>query len=124
MTAFLDIDHSIVENDLNSCVVYDRNGKKNIRKTLTSYIELLNKSVEILTILKDSISDDENDNIDIFIQDDGLAISGDPEIIDRFVGFGIAHTVSSDSESNDTYSDCDDSTDYDSNDDSELNIDD
>ena len=90
-TAFLDIGYTNITDDLKSCVCYDENGEQYITGTINNYIELLNKAVGILTILKDSISPEESKNIHLFSENDELGISGNQELIDRFVGFGIAN---------------------------------
>jgi hypothetical protein len=90
-TAFLDIGCTNITDDLKSCVCYDANGEQDIIGTINNYVELLNKAIGILTILKDSISSAESKNIHLFSENDDLGISGDQELIDRFVGFGIAN---------------------------------
>ena len=89
-TAYLDIGYTNVTNDLNSCLSFDEDGNQNILNTLNNYEKLLNRTINVLTILKDSISKSESENIHLFSDGDELGINGNKEIIDRFIGFGIA----------------------------------
>jgi len=70
-------------------------------KTLNNYIEALQKSVSLLTLLKESIDDDEVNDIELVSCGDQLSIQGDPQLIERFVGFGIANYDGSDDEDDD-----------------------
>lgn len=105
--AFLDIGYTNVSEDLKTCVGNESYGKQNILNTIDNYIELLNKAINVLTILKDSISMEESKNINLFSEGDDLGIIGSQELVDRFVGFGIANYPeewSGDDESSDEYS--------------------
>jgi hypothetical protein len=88
--AFLDIGHTSVSEDLKSCIKHDENGNQNVIETINNYIELLSRAINVLTILKDSVSVAESKNINLFSDGDDLGINGSQELIDRFVGFGIA----------------------------------
>jgi hypothetical protein len=89
--AVLDVGYVNVEEDFTSCIVKQENGKQDIKKTIAKYIKLLTHSVNVLTLVKDSIDDDELDDIELVADFDSLSLKGNLEIIDRFVGFGIAN---------------------------------
>ena len=96
--ASLDIGYVNIEEDFNSCEVKHKNGKQNIKKTLDNYIKLLNQAVNTLTLVKDSIDDDECEQIELVADFESLSLKGNQEIVDRFVAFGIANTKDSDDE--------------------------
>lgn len=104
---------SSVDTDLASCLEIEH-GKQNILKTINNYLELLDKAKDTLSLLRDSLTDDELNKIKLVSSIDGecLEIEGDEQIIDRFVAFGIA-------EKNDEESVTDITNDSDDTDDSE-----
>jgi len=83
---------SSIETDLATCLEVKNNGNQNILKTIDNYLELLDKAKDTLSLLRDSLSDDELEKIKLVSSMDGecLEIEGDEQIIDRFVAFGIA----------------------------------
>lgn len=111
------LDYSSIENDFKKSKVI-KSGKQDIIQTLQNYIDLLKKSANTLELLKDSLEDDDAGNIELGISVlDNLEIKGDPEIIERFVGFGIADYDSDNdfmtesSESDETYDSSDNTSD-------------
>jgi hypothetical protein len=96
--AVLDIGYVNIEEDFNASVAFYKNGTQNIKKTLDNYIKLLNQAVNTLTLVKDSIDDDESTQIELVADFESLSLKGDQEIVDRFVGFGIANHKESDDE--------------------------
>lgn len=116
--AFLDVGYTNVNDDLKSCIVYDDYGNQNIFKTIDKYTELLAKAITVLAILKDGLSKDESTKISLFSEGDDLGIHGSQDLIDRFVGFGIANSSddwsnkfdnSDDSESSESFDECESS---------------
>lgn len=92
LRATLDIGHSCFEDDLNSCMVYKDDGEQNFKDTLNNYIELLKKSINVLELIRDTTNDSEFDSLELTLglNNDCLEINGESEIIERYVGFGIA----------------------------------
>jgi len=87
---------SNIETDLASCAEWNDDGTQNILKTINNYLELLDKAKDTLTIIKESLSDDELDKIKLKCNSadgDYLEIVGDEQIIDRFIAFGIAEQI-------------------------------
>lgn len=97
-TATLDIGHSNIDDDLENAIVNNKYGKQNFLKTLNNYVESLQKSLSVLSLLKDSIDSDEVDDIEFVSLGNALGIRGDQQLIDRFVGFGIANYYDSEDE--------------------------
>ncbi len=89
--AQLDISYSNVDDDLSSCMVSNEDGNQNFKKTLKKYIAMLNKAINVLTLVKDSVDDDELEGVELKSNCDKLIIRGSQEIVDRFIGFGIAN---------------------------------
>ncbi len=94
--ATLNVGYVNIEEDFNSCVVKHKNGKQDIKNTLDNYIKLLNQTINTLTLVNDSIDDDECDQIELVADFESLSLKGNQEIIDRFVGFGIANVKDDD----------------------------
>jgi len=90
-TAVLDIGHNNISDDLEMALVKNNHGKQNFFKTLDNYMEALQKSISVLSLLKDSVYADEANDIELVVYGTSLAIKGDPQLIERFVGFGIAN---------------------------------
>ena len=90
-TAVLDLGHSNMEDDLTMAIVKNKHGKQDFLKTLNNYMEALQKSISVLELLRDSIESDEVNDIELVSFGNTLSIQGDPELIERFVGFGIAN---------------------------------
>ena len=88
--ATLDIGHTNIEDDLTEVIVR-KNGRQDFMKTLENYIETLQKSISVLTLLKESIYEDEVNDIELVSGGNCLCIRGDQQLIDRFIGFGIAN---------------------------------
>ena len=126
VSAKIILDYSGIENDFKKANVLNRgdhrdHGDQDTLATLQNYIDLLKKSAHTLELIKDSLSDDEFDKVEFGVSsiDDKLEISGDAEIVERFVGFGIAEYDSDDdfmdsddeSESSDSSSESSESSD-------------
>jgi hypothetical protein len=112
--AVLDLGHTNIEDDLTMAIVKNKHGKQDFMKTLDNYIDALQKSVSLLTLLKESVDDDEVNDIELVSNGNTLSIQGDPQLIERFVAFGIANydgSENDDSENeeseNEDYSDSD-----------------
>jgi hypothetical protein len=98
MSVKIVLDYSNINDDFKKSLVNIR-GKQDIMNTLQNHIDILMKSVQTLELIKDSLYDDEPDSVELGISImDNLEIKGDPEIIERFIGFGIAE-YNSDSDS-------------------------
>lgn len=98
-TAVLDLGHGNMEDDLTMAIIKNKYGKQDFLKTLNNYMESLQKSISVLELLRDSIESDEVNDIELISFGNTLSIRGDPELIERFVGFGIANY---DNEENDS----------------------
>ena len=95
----LDIGYSDVDSDLESCMVTSSSGKCNVIDTVDNYIELLNKALNVLTIFRDAIYNVEKYIITLSTEADNLIVSGNQEILDRFIAFGIANEYVEDNDS-------------------------
>ena len=92
-TAVLDIGYSYIEEDLDNSLYFNKYGQQDIKKTIDKYIELLTRTINTLTIVKDTIEDDEKYDVELMAGGDNktLEIIGKSDIVDRYIGFGIAH---------------------------------
>ena len=89
----LDIGYSNIEDDLNIALVYKDNGDQDFSKTLNNYIELLKGAVASLELIKDTTNEKESENLELITNKNStaLCIKGNNEIIERYIGFGIAN---------------------------------
>lgn len=115
----LDIGYLNVFDSFHNSVVYKNNGDQNFNKTLENYIELLKKATLVLETVRDTTQLSESESLTMFVPDEhsGLYIKGHNEIVERYVGFGIAHCDESNSDngessSDDSESDSDDFEEY------------
>jgi hypothetical protein len=114
----LDLGYTSLEDDLNTSLVFKDDGNQDFIETLNSYIQLLKKAVTTLELVRDTTGVDEADNLELITNKDstGICIRGDTEVIDRYVGFGIAtegeYIDDDDQYESDGTSDTDSSSDY------------
>ena len=93
-------------------IVRNEHGKQDFLKTLNNYMEALQKSISVLELLRDSIEPDEENDIELVSSGNTVSIRGDPQLIERFVGFGIANYEEDNSDDSDAYDeDTDENTD-------------
>ena len=100
----LDLGYSNVDMDLDASLKVDSNNKQNVLETVNNYIKMLTRATNVLTIVRDAISDDEKYSVELVAEIDNLIAMGDPQIIDRFVGFGIADYYEASDDESDIYS--------------------
>lgn len=101
----LDIGYSNIEDDLNIALVYKDNGDQDFSKTLNNYIELLKGAVASLELIKDTTNEKESENLELITNKNStaLCIKGNNEIIERYIGFGIANDNFDESDDEDCY---------------------
>ena len=87
-SVIIDLPISCIDDDLFDC---SDNYKNTSLTTLNNYIDKLNQSLSMLNIIKESLTNDEFNSININSEDNSMMINGTPEILDRFIAFGIAH---------------------------------
>lgn len=104
--AVLDISYSNVDDDLATCNSVNDDGNQDLKKTLKKYIAMLNKAINVLTLVQESVDDDEVTSVELASNCDKLILRGNQEIVDRFIGFGIANYESD----NDDYGSLDDNS--------------
>lgn len=106
-SATLLLSHTNFEQDINLCSNIE-NDKQNIIATVDNYIEILKTSISTLTLLRDSIFDNEKFAVRIEPSDESgyVNLVGDETIITRFISFGIAET----NEKSESTSESDDSS--------------
>ena len=88
----LDIGYSSIEEDLNNSLVFRENGTQNIPATIKNYVEILKKAISVLELIKDTTEESACRQIEFVTGKNGdtLEVKGNPEILERYVGFGIA----------------------------------
>lgn len=89
----LDIGYTNLEDDLNVALVYKDNGDQDFSKTLDNYIGLLKGAIASLELVRDTTSKEECDDLELITNKNStaLCIKGNSEIIERYIGFGIAN---------------------------------
>jgi hypothetical protein len=100
--AFLDIRYTSIEKDLNECAIFRPDGSQNFSMTLNNYIDLLKKSIMVLELIRDTTNVTECEELEFVTSTNGdsLGVRGNPEIIERYFGFGIANNGNEDSDTN------------------------
>lgn len=96
-----------------------KNAKQDVAKTLAKYQETLSKASTIIQLLQDNIADDEETDIEFFVNDDDrVCARATSELAERFVCFGIAEYDESndDDDEDENDEDGDDSDDSDDSD--------
>ena len=94
-------DHVNFETDINSCEERTRYDKQNFQATLYNYIQMMTEHLDILTTINDSLTIDEMKLLTLKTNNDrtALILDGDEQILERFLGFGIAMEYNSDDDS-------------------------
>lgn len=89
----LDVGYTNLEDDLNVALVYKDNGDQDFSKTLDNYIALLKSAVASLELVRDTTSKEESEDLELITNKNStaLCIKGNSEIVERYIGFGIAN---------------------------------
>lgn len=116
----LDIGYTNLEDDLNTALAFRDNGDQDFLETVNNYIQILKRAVASFELIKDTISSEEANKLELVTNTNStlLCVKGDSEIIERFVGFGIASEGDSENDeddNSDSDSDNDEDTDSDYN---------
>jgi len=83
-------DHRNTESDVDYCEAFLENGNQDFKKTLNNYMELLSAHLHNLKIIRDSLDDSEMKGLRLEGNESGILLSGDEQIVERFVAFGAA----------------------------------
>ncbi len=82
--------YTSIDDDFFNSVVVDKSGNQLFLKTLDNYINLLKDAVSSLELIRDSTDDDEASEVELLAARNVLRVTGNPEIIERYVGCGMA----------------------------------
>lgn len=105
--------HTSVSDDFASSLVIDDHGNQNFLQTLENHIAILKEAINTLELIKDATDKSEAHEVELISTHNVLRVIGNSEIIDRYVGCGVA---AYDGEGSDGDSDSDSDSDTDDSD--------